>query len=362
MQDIARAAGVSKATVSFALRNDARLRPETRRRIQALAAKMVYRPDPVVAHLIAHLRAARVPKYQSTLALLNCSPFADVFNRVRTYGEWREGARTQATELGYGFDEFWIGEEGMTPGKLERILHNRGIRGVLVAPLFNEGILPADYAPIWNGFACVVLGKPLVTPPLHSACNDQFSTAFRAVHHAACLGYRRPSLVVAPGVDKNVGWRFSGGYRAAIGACPGMEDAGVFPFDWNQRTRFERWFKRERPDVLIGAHAEVMEWVQGLGFDVPRDTGLINLDKNSGMSGWAGINQHQTLVGGAGVNLLVGRLHRNETGVPEAPYCAVIPGAWEDGETVCRQPPVTQSKRRRPQQAADYSGQTALTR
>ena len=363
MQDIARVAGVSKATVSFALRNDARLRPETCRRIQKLAVKMGYRPDPVVSHLLAHLRAARVPKYQSTLALLNCSPFADVFDMVRTYGEWREGARAQAAELGYGFDEFWIGGEEMTPGKLERILRSRGIRGVLVAPLFNEGILPAEYMPIWNGFACVVLGKPVVSPPLHSACNDQFSTAFQSVLQASRLGYRRPALVLAPGVDKNVGWRFSGGYRAAIGDCPRMVDAGVFPFDSSRRARFARWFKQERPDVLIGAHAEVLEWVRDLGFDVPGDTGLINLDKNSERPAWAGINQHQPLVGAAGVNLLVGRLHRNETGIPEAPYCAVIPGTWEDGDTVRRLPPIIRGKCRRAKQGvAAYSGQTVLTR
>ncbi|MBE2180122.1 MAG: LacI family DNA-binding transcriptional regulator [Chthoniobacterales bacterium] len=364
MQDIARAAGVSKATVSFALRNDARLRPETCRRIRELAEKMGYRPDPVVSQLLAHLRAARVPKFQSTLALLNCSPFADVFDMVRTYGEWREGARAQASELGYGVDEFWIGEENLSPGKLERILHARGIRGVLVAPLFNEGILPSAYASIWNSFACVVLGKPAVNPPMHSACNDQFSTAFQAVLQAARLGCRRPALVLAPGVDRNVGFRFSGGYRAALELCPDMDDAGVFPFDWNERSRFVRWFKRGTPDVLIGAHAEVLDWMQGMGLRVPEDAGLINLDKNSGMSGWAGINQHQPFVGAAGVNLLVGRLHRNETGIPEAPYCAVIPGTWEDGDTMrCLPPPLIRGGRRRPRQkAAAYSGQTVLTR
>lgn len=337
MQEIACAAGVSKATVSFALRNDARLRPETCRRIQKLAAKMGYRPDPVVSQLLAHLRAARVPKYQSTLGLLNCSPFADVFDTVRTYGEWREGVRMQASELGYGVDEFWIGEEGLSAGKLARILNTRGIRGVLVAPLFNEGVLPAAYAPIWSRFVCVALGKPVLNPPLHSACNDQFSTAFQACLQASRLGYRRAALVVSPGVDRNVGWRFSGGYHAALKLCPEMKDAGVFPFEGREREKFVKWFKRRAPDVLIVAHAEVLDWMDGLGIRVPQDAGLISLDRNSGMPGWAGINQHQPLVGAAAVNLLVGRLHRNDAGLPKAPYCAVIPGTWEDGDTVrCR--------------------------
>lgn len=337
LQQIAQKAGVSKATVSFALRNDPRLRPETRRRVQAIAAKMGYRPDPVVSHLLAHLRAARAPKYQSTLALLNFSPFENVFDMIRTYGEWREGVRSQASELGYGLDEFWVGGEGGVPSaKLEQVLRCRGIRGVLVAALFNEQTLPKESAPVWGGFACVVLGKFTVSPPLHSACNDQFLTAFQAVMQASELGYRRSALVVQAAVDQNVGWRFSGGYRAALELCPKMSDAGVFRFSGGCRARFERWFKREKPDALIVVHEEVLDWVRGMGVQVPGEVGLIHLDKNSGLPDWAGINQHQFQVGAAGVNLLVGRLHRNESGLPKAPYCAVIPGSWEDGATAAR--------------------------
>lgn len=340
LQDIAKKAGVSKATVSFALRNDPRLRAETRRRIQELAEKMGYRPDPVISHLLAHLRATRVPKYQSTLALLNCSPLENVFDVIRTYGEWREGARSQASELGYGLDEFWIGGGGgMPPSRLELVLRSRGIRGVLVAPLFNEGILPSDYVSVWGELACVVLGKLAVSPPMHSACNDQFSTVFQAVSQASQLGYRRPALVLDPGVDRNVGWRFSGGYRAALALFQDMSDAGVFPFSQAGRDRFERWFKRQMPDVLIVVHAEVLDWMNGMEIQVPGEVGLIHLDKNSALPDWAGINQHQFQVGVAGVNLLVGRLHRNESGLPKAPYCAVIPGSWEDGVTVRRVAP-----------------------
>src|SRR5277367_6472336 len=73
MHEIAERAGVGKATVSLALRDDPRLRPETRRRIQKLAAKMGYRTNATVANLMAQLRASRTPKYQATLGLLNVS-------------------------------------------------------------------------------------------------------------------------------------------------------------------------------------------------------------------------------------------------------------------------------------------------
>ena len=53
MQDIAKAAGVGKATVSLALRNDPRLRPQTCRRIQKIARQMGYRTNATIASLMA---------------------------------------------------------------------------------------------------------------------------------------------------------------------------------------------------------------------------------------------------------------------------------------------------------------------
>ena len=73
MQDIANAAGVGKATVSLALRDDPRLREETRRRIQKIALEMGYRANAVVANLMAQLRASKTPKFQATLGLINAS-------------------------------------------------------------------------------------------------------------------------------------------------------------------------------------------------------------------------------------------------------------------------------------------------
>lgn len=45
LRELADKAGVSVATVSFALNNDSRIKPETRQRIHKLAAEMGYIPD-----------------------------------------------------------------------------------------------------------------------------------------------------------------------------------------------------------------------------------------------------------------------------------------------------------------------------
>src|SRR5471030_853903 len=97
MQEIAERAGVGKATVSLALRNDPRLRPETRRRIQKLAAKMGYKTNATVANLMAQLRASRTPKYQATLGVLNVSSDSKTLGGLATFRDWMNGSTSRAT-------------------------------------------------------------------------------------------------------------------------------------------------------------------------------------------------------------------------------------------------------------------------
>ena len=48
LQDIAKRAGVGKATVSLALRNDPKISAATRERVRAIAEELKYRPDPAL--------------------------------------------------------------------------------------------------------------------------------------------------------------------------------------------------------------------------------------------------------------------------------------------------------------------------
>lgn len=77
MTDIAKAAGVSKNTVSLALRGSPKVSAVTRRRIEKAAKSLGYRPNPTVAHLMAELRQNRSQGYQSTLAIINAHEHKD---------------------------------------------------------------------------------------------------------------------------------------------------------------------------------------------------------------------------------------------------------------------------------------------
>ena len=44
--------------------------------------------------------------------------------------EYFDGAVQRAKEFGYHLEHFWLGESGMTPQRLSKILYTRGVSGV----------------------------------------------------------------------------------------------------------------------------------------------------------------------------------------------------------------------------------------
>ena len=54
--EIAKAAGVSRATASRALQNNPLIAAATRQRVQNIAEKLGYRPDPEASRLLPYLK------------------------------------------------------------------------------------------------------------------------------------------------------------------------------------------------------------------------------------------------------------------------------------------------------------------
>ena len=334
MHEIAERAGVGKATVSLALRDDPHLRPETRRRIQKLAAKMGYRTNATVANLMAQLRASRSLKYQATLGLLNVSSDPDALDGPRAFREWAKGCREHAAQLGYGLEPFWLHEPGIGPARLARTLDSHNIRGLIIAALPDRNGLPEEFDLIWRRFACVVAGVRPARPPLHFSSNDQFSTALEAVHRLWGYGYRRMGLVLSPEVDAMVDYRFSAGFWAGQEGLAGCERIPTFPFHHAREASFRAWHAQHRPDVILCIHHEVKTWIEEMRIKIPEEVGLAHLDRDDELPDWAGMNQRNTLVGAAAIDMLVGRLHRNETGLPEFQEASFNQSTWVEGLTV----------------------------
>ncbi len=334
IRTLALAAGVSKTTVSLALRDHPRIRPEVRQRIQRLAEELGYRPNALMANLLTQLRASKTTGYQSTLGLLCIARDQSMLQTVPTFRSWIAGCRARATEQGYGFDHLWAHEPGISPARLVQILDARNIRGLAVIGFYEGEAVVRAFDPIWQRSASVALGTRPTWPPLHFVSNDQYVTVAQAVRELARLGYQRPGLCVGRHVDDIIENKFSASFWATqqrLGIEPCVP---VFDVQPGAEAGFSRWLKTYRPDVILTIHAEIKGWLHSLGLDAPTDIGLITLDKSSEFDGWAGMQQNNDFIGRSVIDMVIGQLHRNESGVPLFQKCMLINSTWVPGATV----------------------------
>ncbi|CAN5415397.1 hypothetical protein BH09VER1_BH09VER1_55110 [soil metagenome] len=337
MSDIAAEAGVSKNTVSLALRNDPQIPEKTRARIATIAKRLKYRKSPTVAHLMAELRRAQAPGFQSSLALLNANTDRDALRKHPTIPAYVKGCQKRTAELGYTLDEFWLHEPDLDGERLNAILRARGIRGLLVVGLMRENRLPERFRQTWQEFPAVVTGVRTQEPALSFACTDHHMLALKAIEHALALGYERPALVIDPVIDRLVDGRFSAGVYAAQSVLSAKQRIRSFldiQDDRSTSTRFMEWYKRSKPDAILTLYNHVRGWLEGADVRVPRDVGLIQLEWRASSPEWAGMDQHNDVVGEAAVEMLVGMIHHNERGVPDFPRATLVGSTWVDGKTV----------------------------
>ncbi len=329
MQDIALEAGVGKATVSLALRDDPRIRPETRERIKKVAERLGYRSNPTVANLMAQLRASREPKFQATLAFINACPHDSQLKTLATFQNWLGGVRERAHERGYEIDYFWLHDPTISAGRQVKILQSRSIKGIIFAAVFDDDAIDQEHHILFPDFASVVIGRKLVAPSPHYACNDQYDSIYSAVSEIKTHGYNKIGLVLVEEMDRAVEYRFSAGF----GAAHAQKGEPMAPFLYfTDEASFAAWYLAHRPDAILTDKPILREWLKNLSGGA--QTGLAHLDWDPKLIDWAGINQNNHQVGMAAVDLLIGQLHRNECGLPPYPRSIMIGATWQNGESL----------------------------
>jgi DNA-binding LacI/PurR family transcriptional regulator len=288
---------------------------------------------------MAQLRRDAGLTHRATLALLNAHQDREAFTTHPTIPSYVEGCRRKADANGYGIDEFWLHDPELDGKKLSRILRSRNIRGVIITGLMKDNRLPKRFLPVWKSYPCVVTGVRTREPALHFACADHHILVLRAVENALRLGYRRPALVIDPIIDRLVDHRFTSGYGTALRELP--EKDRPLPFEDVSGARrdpdlFRRWFETERPDVILTLYHEVRRWLHGMDLEVPQDVALIQLEWREDHPEWAGMCQHNDIVGEAAVEMLLGLIHQDEVGIPLYPRATLIGSSWVNGKTVRR--------------------------
>ncbi len=325
---IATKAGVSSATVSYALSGKAGVSEKTRKRIVAIAEAVGYKPDAALVTLMAHVSTRRSRTPTATLALITDHGGPRPWSGNLSVRALWEGAGARALELGYRLEEFWYGEPGLSPTRLRNILIARGIQGLLFSSA-NTFNLRLDFD--CSGFACAMSGlcfsEPAVSYVLpHHHRNMQIM--WERVH---ALGYRRPLLALPGGASERMEHMAEAAYFYFCSVHPDVRGLPVYRSNDYEHAPFKAFVDEHRPDVIA---CTMGDWVKRLGTRVPREMGFVSLNWAEGDKHLAGVDRRLKDQAACVVDMVVAALHRRELGVPKVRKEVFVAGRFVDGPSL----------------------------
>jgi LacI family transcriptional regulator len=333
--DIAKLAGVSRMTVSCALRNSPRVKPETRMAIQQIAERVGYVPDARMARLMTGVREAK-SKEPLPIAWLNTAKYEDAWRKFPWLFPYYEGARNRCAELGYKLDEIWLSAPDMTARRISEILYHRGITGLIVCPSL-ESLTHLKLN--WNRFASVTFEKAILAPRLHRVAHDYYYNMLLTLKMLRRSGYRRIGVFMQQLTER----KSFHGYLAGLGYFQSgvRQSERVRPLLYRHvdevaggGRKFRAWLEKARPDVVVGHHSELVNWLNNAGRHVPGEIGVTHLALEDDCADWAGIWSRKREVGAQTVEQVVASLHNNQFGLPKVSHDLLIGGYWQPGKTL----------------------------
>ncbi len=332
LRAIAKVACVSHVTVSLALRNHPRVSESTRQRIRALADKMGYRPNALVSALMSHVGSNRRVVDQEVVAFLTGGPTPDWAMTRPNVRQNYLGAQTRAEQLGFRLETFWMGPGGENAPATAKILRTRSVRGVIVAPLPVPHA--ANIALDWPHLAATTIGYSFEQVPLHRAASQDVNGMILVYEKLRQLGYRRIGLATSVEDMMRVKYYWLSGLLTGQELFGGERVPHVTYEVKTEKDRFHAWYRKHRPDVIVGVTRDNYFWLKEAGIRIPQDVGYAQLNLLDDLTDKvSGIWQQSFEIGAAAMDLLVTQLHNNEYGSPITPTCTLIDSRWMGGTT-----------------------------
>ncbi|NBQ65231.1 MAG: tetratricopeptide repeat protein, partial [Verrucomicrobia bacterium] len=186
----------------------------------------------------------------------------------------------------------------MPLSRLVSILWNRGIEGVIFAPLQQRlsGTSPRRIEMDVGKFAAVEISETIESPHLDRATSDPYASMVRVLEEVHRAGYRRPGLVLEEALDFRVGGKWTAAFLRFHHSQ--TELPPPFLVVVPRQNEFDRWFERHRPDVIISVDRLGLRLLRGRGELVPGNVGYASLDIDGDRADFpevSGIDQNSRL-------------------------------------------------------------------
>ena len=271
IQDVARQANVSAATVSRVLSAPERVSPATRERVEAAVRDTGYTIN----------QSARSLRMQKARTILIAVP--GVGNPF--YSTILESVVDVATARGYGVLVTGRLGDDPTAWLSEYFLSNRADGMLVFDGLLNTRKLHQVAGPGMQ-IPLVAAYDELPDPQINSVITDNLQAAERAVAHLYSLGHRMIGHVSGPSRNNFPNERLVGFRKALFERRLEQNEEWVFAGAYNLPTGQEaaNYFAslKRRPTAIFAANDEMaMGLISGLrrhGLEVPRDVSVVGFD------------------------------------------------------------------------------------
>ncbi|MBC2602710.1 DNA-binding LacI/PurR family transcriptional regulator [Puniceicoccus vermicola] len=326
MADVARKAGVHRSTVSRSLKNDPRISDKIKKHVQETAEEMGYRPNP----LISALGALRTHHNRITLPLT----LGYIQRGNRPLLEQFRGAVEMANHNGYKVEEFRINEK-MSADRLNKILVNRNIRGLILAPLPEaHGSFSLD----WERFATVTMEYSFTSPRFDRIVPDSFQSVIQIMDQCMALGHSRIGLLLTRTVHERNERLLTAAYRQYTQENhPTSALPPLIVESSDQTEQLKDWIITQRPQVVISSNhliPEVETCLSELEIKVPEEIGIINLNTFPESQKYTGTSLDARMMGAQSVAQLIHKLNNNQYGIPSSRITIQMDIEWIEGQTL----------------------------
>lgn len=334
MEDVATAAGVSKATVSRVLAGVANsATPETAEQVRRVASELGY----MVNSLASSLRS----RQSFTIGLV----LADVSNPF--FGRVASGVETRLAQSGYSVI---LGNTGNLPEHeraIVRVLVERQIDGLIVASSTLDGAHLREAQA--RGVRLVLIDSAVPDIAADSVTIDNAGGARQATEHLLALGHHRIGFVSGP-LSADFDIQRLGGYRDALAAAgvafdPALVVAGDLTAAGGRQAAAAVLAMPQRPSAVFVSNnmmaLGLLVTFSEAGVSIPAEISVVAFDEED----WYAIC-HPPLTGVANSSVDMGQtaaermLHAIGTANPLAPEHIRLPAVLVPRRSTRRMPAI----------------------
>ena len=271
---VARAAGVSRATVSRVVNGNTRVAPEVRRNVERAVERLGYVPNLAARSLVT--------RRSDSVGLVIAEPavrlFEDPFfpRLLRAIGSELAARELQLVLL--------MPQSPRDESRIQRYITSGHVDGALLVSLHGDDPLPSQLAA--HGVPVVVGGRPPEQARVSFVDVDNVQGARSAVEHLI-KGGRRTIATIAGPADMPAGVDRLTGYREALRAAgrqvdPALEAIADFTHEGGQRSAAAMLAVRPDLDGLFVASdlmaVGAMRALRAAGRRIPEDVAVVGFD------------------------------------------------------------------------------------